>query len=537
MASDEGLRCVVVGGGHNGLVAAALLAKRLGANVTVLERRSQVGGAAVTERPWGPEFDVSALSYVVSLLPAALRDELQLERHGYKVYPQGPYFAPAPDGRALTLPDEPKQRHAEIAKFSGHDADAMTEWDAWLGGLADVLGPLLTTVPPRLGSRRPGDVADVLRLAWRVRGLDVRGVADVTRLFTMSIADVLDWFFESPRVQGLLAVSGIIGTWAGPRSAGTAYVMAHHKIGDVGGGKVGAWGFPEGGMGAVTRALRSAAEAHGVRVRTDAPVQQILVRNGRARGVVLTSGEEMDADVVVAATHPKITFLDHVDRRELPDDFVRDIERWQSRSGTVKVNLAVSKLPEFPSRPGFDPEVHGGTIVLAPSLDHLEVAFQEAAGGRAATRPFADVCIPSVFDRTLCPEGTHIVSMFTQWVPNEWARKPDPAALDAYADRVVDAMEEVAPGFRDSVLHRQVIGPYEMEQEYGLIGGNIFHGELSPAQLFHLRPAPGYCDYRTPIRGLYQCSSATHGGGGVTGIPGMNVVGRIRADMKARRIS
>jgi phytoene dehydrogenase-like protein len=531
----DDLQCVVVGGGHNGLVAAALLAKRLGAHVTVLERRSQVGGAAITETPWGPEFKVSALSYVVSLLPAALRHELQLERHGYKVHPQGPYFAPSPDGRALALPDEPKLRGEEIAKFSRHDADAISEWDAWLGGLAGALGPLLTTVPPHLGSRQAADIAEQLRLAWKLRGLGVRGVADVTRLFTMSIADVLDWFFESPRVQGLLAVSGIIGTWAGPRSPGTAYVMAHHKIGDIGGDKVGAWGFPEGGMGAVTGALRRAAESHGVVIRTDASVQQILVRNGRARGAVLTSGEEVLGDVVVAATHPKITFLEHVDRRELPDEFRRDIERWRSRSGTVKVNVAVSKLPEFTARPGFDPDVHGGTIVLAPSLDHLEVAFQEAVGGRAATRPFADVCIPSVFDKTLCPEGTHIVSMFTQWVPHEWAAKPDPAALDAYAGRVVDAMDEVAPGFRDSVLHRQVIGPYEMEHEYGLVGGNIFHGELSPSQLFHLRPAPGYADYRTPVRGLYQCSSATHGGGGVTGIPGMNVVARIRADLRAPR--
>jgi phytoene dehydrogenase-like protein len=534
MAGAEGLRCVVVGGGHNGLVAAALMAKRLGAQVTVLERRSQVGGAAITETPWGPEFKVTALSYVVSLLPPSLRRELQLERHGYKVHPQGPYFAPSPDGRALALPDDPRRRHEEISRFSRHDADAMVQWDAWLGGLADVLGPLLTTVPPRLGSRRPADISDQVRLAWRLRGLGVRGVADVTRLFTMSIADVLDWFFESPRVQGLLAVSGVIGTWAGPRSAGTAYVMAHHKIGDVGDGKVGAWGFPEGGMGAVSNALRSAAAEHGVLVRTDAAVERILTANGRARGVVLTSGEELRADLVVAATHPKITFLEHLERRELPDDFVRDIERWQSRSGTVKVNLAVSKLPEFTSRPGFDPDVHGGTIVLAPSLDHLELAFQEAVGGRAATRPFADVCIPSVFDRSLCPEGTHIVSMFTQWVPHGWAQKPEAAALDAYAERIVDAMDEVAPGFRDSVLHRQVIGPHEMEQEYGLVGGNIFHGELSPSQLFHLRPAPGYADYTTPIRGLYQCSSATHGGGGVTGIPGMNVVGRIRADLGAR---
>ncbi len=543
MARDE-LRVVVVGAGHNGLVAAALLAGRLGADVTVLERRSQVGGAAVTEQPWGPEFKVTALSYVVSLLPPSLVRELDLQRHGYHVYPQGPYFAPYPDGRYLALPDDRARRHAEIAKFSRRDADAIDRWDAWLGALARELGPLLSTIPPTLGSARLPDVRDTAQLAWRLRRLGVRGVADVTRLFTMSIADVLDWFFESPQMQGLMAVSGIIGTWAGPRSAGTAYVMAHHKIGDVGGetasgtnGKLGAWGFARGGMGAVTRAIRRAAEERGARVRTDAPVARILVRNRRAVGVALATGEEIPADVVVAATHPRITFLEHVDRYALPEQFVTDIERWRSRSGTVKINVAVSKLPEFAAKPGFDPDVHGGTIVLAPSLEHLEVAFQEAVGGWAATRPFADVCIPSVFDRTLCPDGTHVVSMFTQWVPHEWASEPQPAHLDAYADRVVDAMDQVAPGFRDSVLHRQVIGPYEMEHEYGLVGGNIFHGELSPSQLFHLRPAPGYADYRTPIARLYQCSSATHGGGGVTGIPGTNVVHQITADLRASRRS
>jgi phytoene dehydrogenase-like protein len=484
----------------------------------------------VTERPFGPDYRVTALSYVVSLLPPRLVRELRLERFGYRVYPQGPYFAPHARGGYLQLPHDPARRRAEIAKFSGRDADAIERWDAWMGELAAVLGPLLGTVPPRLGSKRPGDLAAQALLAWRLRRLDTRRVADATRLFTLSMADLLEEFFESPEVQGVLSVSGVIGTWAGPRSAGTAYVMAHHHIGDVGDGQLGGWGFPAGGMGAVTQAMAAAASAFGAEIRTAAPVRRISTRGGRVTGVVLEGGEELLADLVVATTHPRVTFLEQLDRGELPADFVADIERWRSRSGTVKVNLAVDRLPEFSAKPGFDPEVHGGTIVLAESLDDLEGAFQDAVAGRPSAVPFADICIPSVFDRTLAPEGHHVVSMFTQWVPHAWAGKPMTDELEAHADRVVARVEAVAPGFSASILHRQVLGPYQLEHEYGLVGGNIFHGELSPSQLFHTRPAAGYADYRTPVRGLYQAGSATHGGGGVTGIPGRNVVRQIRRD-------
>jgi len=252
-------------------------------------------------------------------------------------------------------------------------------------------------------------------------------------------------------------------------------------------------------------------------------------------GVVLAGGEEVTAPAVVAATHPRTAFLDLVDRAELPSDFVSDIERWQTRSGTVKINLAVDRLPEFTAKPGVDPEVHGGTIVLAESLDDLEGGFQDAVAGRASTRPFADIAIPSVLDPTLAPEGRHVVSMFTQWVPQEWAASPDPAGLAAHADRVIARVEAVAPGFTGSILHRQVIGPHEMEQEYGLVGGNIFHGELSASQLFHLRPAPGYADYRSPVAGLYQAGSATHGGGGVTGIPGRSAARTLLRDRRRAR--
>jgi phytoene dehydrogenase-like protein len=437
---------------------------------------------------------------------------------------------PYPDGRSLQLPSEPARRYAEIAKFSTADADAMTRWDDWLHGLADVLAPLLTAVPPRLGSTRPADLLSQARLAWQLKELGVRGVADVTRLFSMSVADLLDDFFESPEVLGVLSVSGVIGTWAGPRSPGTAFVMAHHKIGDVGDGELGSWGFPEGGMGGLTAAMASSARSFGAEIRTEAPVARIVTTNGRVSGVVLESGEELTAPIVVTTAHPRISFLQLVDRDQLPEEFVADIERWNTRSGTVKVNVAVDRLPEFTAKPGFDPEVHGGTIVLARSLDEVEAAFQDAVAGRGAARPFADICIPSVFDPTLAPEGHHIVSMFSQWVPPSWAGAPMETELDAYADRLVETVDEVAPGFKSSILHRKVIGPHEMEHEYGLVGGNIFHGELSPNQLFHLRPAAGYADFRTPIRGLYQAGSATHGGGGVTGIPALQAVRQIRRD-------
>jgi phytoene dehydrogenase-like protein len=524
---------IVIGGGHNGLVAGAYLA-RAGKRTVVLERRHVVGGAAVTEQPWGPDYRVTMLSYVVSLLPAAIRRDLRLDRFGYRVYPQGPYFVPYPDGRSLQLPDDPVRRHEEIAKFSDKDAVAYERWDEWLRNLAAVLGPLLEAVPPRLGSRRPADLRGQAALLWRLRPtLSVRGVADVTRLFTMSIADLVADSFESPEMQGVLSVSGVIGTWAGPRSPGTAFVMAHHKLGDVD-GALGSWGFPEGGMGGLTAATAAAAQSFGAEIRTETTVDRIAVDHGRVAGVVVDGGEELTAPLVVTTIHPRLAFLRLLDRRDLPPDFVDDIERWNTRSGTVKINLAVDRLPRFTSHPEFDPDVHGGTIVLARSLDEIETAFQDAVTCRPAARPFADICIPSVFDRTLAPEGHHIVSMFTQWVPHEWAASPRPAELESYADTVVTTMEEVAPGFTDSILHRTVIGPYEMEHTYGLVGGNIFHGELSPSQLFHMRPAPGWADFRTPITGLYQAGSATHGGGGVSGIPALNAVRQIERDERRR---
>ncbi|HEY1616717.1 MAG TPA: NAD(P)/FAD-dependent oxidoreductase, partial [Streptosporangiaceae bacterium] len=478
---------VVVGGGHNGLVAAAYLA-RSGLRTLVCERRDVVGGAAVSEQPFGPDFTVTSLSYVVSLLPPDLVRDLRLASHGYHVFPQGPYFAPRADGQHLRLPYDEAERHAEISKFSAKDADAYEEYEAYLAGLGAVLGPMLDEIPPRLGSKRPKDLWQQSLLLRHLRKLDTRGAVDVTRLLTGSIADLIDRYFESDAMRGLLSVSGVIGTWAGPRSAGTAYVMLHHHIGDTG-GQAGAWGFPRGGMGGVTQALASAARSFGAEIRTGAEVARINSAGGRVTGVTLASGAEISAPTVVTTAHPKISFLRLMDPADLPADFVTDIRTWQTRSGTVKINLALDRLPVFASHPEPDPQVHGGTIVLAESLDDIENAYQQAVAGQPSTAPFADICIPSVFDDSLAPPGKHVMSMFTQWVPHTYADEPDEAALAAYADRMIARVEAVAPGFTDSVLHRQVIGPHQMQQEYGLIGGNIFHGELSLGQMFHARPA------------------------------------------------
>jgi phytoene dehydrogenase-like protein len=524
---------VVIGGGHNGLVAAAYLA-RSGLNTVVCERRELVGGAAVSEHPFGPDYTVTSLSYVVSLLPPGLVRDLGLARHGYHVYPQGPYFAPRSDGRYLALPDDPAERRAQIAKFSAHDARGYEDYQAHLARLGAILGPLLDEIPPRLGSRRPPDLWRQGLLLRHLRKLDERGAVDVTRLLTGSIADLVERYFESDALRGLLSVSGVIGTWAGPRSAGTAYVMLHHHIGDTD-GQAGAWGFPRGGMGGVTSALAAAARSFGAEIRTGAEVARIRTRAGQVTGVTLASGEDIDAATVVTTAHPQISFLRLLDPAVLPAGFVADIRGWQTRSGTVKINLALDRLPVFASHPEVDPQIHGGTIVLAESLHDIETAFADAVSGRPSSAPFADICIPSVFDDSLAPAGQHVMSMFTQWVPHQYADAPVDSELSAYADRVIARVEAVAPGFTDSILHRQVIGPHQMQEEYGLIGGNIFHGELSLGQMFHARPAAGYADLRTPVRGLYQAGSATHGGGGVTGIPGRNVVRQVLADARSAR--
>jgi phytoene dehydrogenase-like protein len=529
---------IVVGGGHNGLVAAAYLAQH-GARTVVLESRHKTGGAADTMCPWddAPDIRVTTLSYVMSLMPPSIQRDLQLDRFGYKIHPQGMGYLPHPSGKSIVQHEDEARTRESLAQFSKRDADAYFEFEAWIGRIANIMGPLLMQTPPNLGSKKPGDIKDIAQLGWQLRKeVDPSTVADITRLFTMSATDLLDRWFESPVVKGFMAVNGIIGTWAGPDAPGTAYVLMHHSVGDIGDGQIASWGYPEGGMGAVSAACESSARFFGAEIRTNARVGKILTDDGRARGVILADGEELHAPIVVTAIHPKITFLEQLERSELPDGFVNDMEHWKTRSGTVKINLALAELPEFTADPGFDPQIHGGAIQVLDDDEYLERAFQEARFGKAATLPFSDTAIPTVFDKTLAPEGTHVMSMFTQWVPQEWADEDGhDADLEAYADRLIDRVNDVAPNFKGAITHRQIIGPKQMQDEWGLIGGNIFHGELTVDQLFHMRPAPGYADYRTPISGLYQASSATHAGGGVTGMPGHHCVREILKDRALKK--
>jgi phytoene dehydrogenase-like protein len=530
---------IIVGGGHNGLVSGGYFA-RDGLRTVVLEARDKTGGAADTSAPFPehPDIKVTTYSYVMSLMPPTIIRELRLKEFGYDVTPFGPYFQAFPDGRAITVyADDAAKSYDSIAQFSKKDADAMPQWEAWLQSVADILGPIMLHVPPKVGSLSIGDLLPQMQTAWKMRKLGVRGVGDVTRLFTMSVTDLLNDWFESDEIKAMLAINGVIGTWAGPDEPGTAYVMLHHSIGDVGDGHLGSWGFQQGGMGGVSDSIRKAAESYGCEIRTGARVKKILVRNGRTVGVALDDGQELRAPVVVTCVHPKVGFLDLIDRHELPPDFVWDIERWKTRSGVVKINVAISELPDFVAKPGSElQDHHTGSVELCFSPAFAERAFQDAHMDRKpSVAPFVDGTIPTTLDKQLAPDGVHVFSMFTQWVPDDWNTEPHRDELDAYAKRIFDLYDELAPNFKSSIIDYQVIGPYDMEQELGLIGGNIFHGELSVDQLFHMRPAPGYADYRTPIRGLYHGSSATHAGGGVNGIPGWQAYRQAKKDKAATK--
>jgi phytoene dehydrogenase-like protein len=509
---------IVVGGGHNGLACAAYLA-RAGLDVLVLERRPVLGGAAVTEEPW-PGYRISTASYVVSLMPPRIVGELGLKRFGYRVSVLEPdYWVPYPDGTSLTLWGDLERTCAEIGRLSKRDADAYPEFDRHLSRLGRLVHDLLFVVPPNL---RLGDLPRWVSMAARLRRWTGRDVAEIVRLFTVSAADFLDEWFEDERVKGALATQAIIGAWCGPMSPGSAYVLLHHWMGEVD-GHPGAWGWVHGGMGAVSRSLSESAVAAGAEVRMDAPVQRVTVSGGRAAGVELSDGSILRAGRVVSSAHPVTTYLDLVGEEHLPDQVVRDVRRYRSRSGSVKVNLGLAELPRPSAWEGPVPgDPHLGLIAISPSIQYLERAWDDAKYGRTSEHPYIEAVFPTVFEPELAPAGKHVALCFTQFGPYELAEGSWETERDAYGTKVVRTLGEYCPNLEAAVEHMEVLPPPDIEERFGLLGGNIFQGDMSPDQMFSFRPIPGYGDYRTPIDGLFLCGSGTHPGGGVMAVPGRN---------------
>ncbi|HKE54037.1 MAG TPA: NAD(P)/FAD-dependent oxidoreductase [Actinomycetota bacterium] len=520
---------VIIGGGHNGLACAAYLAKA-GLDVLVLEKRDVVGGAAATEEPW-PGYRVSSASYVVSLMPPQVVRELDLKRNGYEVSIISPdYFVPFPDGTSLTLWGETERDAAAIARFSRHDAEAYVAFDRYFEHVARLLKDLLFVVPPNMNLR---DLPKWAATAGRFRRWSGRDVHETVRLFTMSAADFLDEWFEDERVKGALATQAIIGGWCGPMTPGSAYVLMHHWIGEID-GHAGAWGWVKGGMGGVSSAMARAARAAGAEVRTDAEVDRVAITtSGRAVGVSLSDGSLVRSQRVVSSAHPITTYRDLIGEERLPGDVVRDVRRYRTRSGSVKLNVALSELPAFPS---WDQEgdLHRGLAAVSPSIEYLERAWDDAKYGRMSEHPYVEVVFPTAHEpEGLAPKGKHLMLAFSQYGPYELREASwDDGGREEFGSRVLKALGEFAPSLEDAVEHLEVLTPRDIEARFGLLGGNIMQGELTPDQLFSFRPIPGHGDYRTPIAGMYLCGSGTHPGGGVMGVPGRNAASVILRDHK-----
>ncbi len=523
---------VVIGGGHNGLACAAYLA-HAGLDVLVLERREVLGGAAVTEEPW-PGYRISSASYVVSLMPQRIVDELRLKRHGYEVSIITPdYFVPFSDGTSLTLWGDVARDAENIARFSKKDADAYVEFDRYFDRAAGLLKDLLFVVPPNVRMR---DVVSWVRTAGKVRKWTGRDVHEVIRLFTMSAADFLDEWFEDERVKGAMATQAVIGAWCGPMSPGSAYVLMHHWIGEVD-GHAGAWGWVLGGMGGVSRAIARAAESAGAEIRTNAEVQRVAIDgSGRVVGVELVDGTLIGARRVVSGAHPITTYLDLVGEDRLPEDVVKDVKRFRTRSGSVKVNVAVSELPSFPS---WDQEgdLHRGLAAVSPSIEYLERAWDDAKYGQTSEHPYVEVVFPTAHEDGLAPKGKHVMLAFCQFGPYELRDGSWDTERERFGARVIETLGEFAPNLAGSVEHMEVLAPPDIEARFGLLGGNIMQGELSPDQMFSFRPIPLYGDYRSPVPGLYLCGAGTHPGGGVMAVPGRNAATVVLQDHKRGRLA
>jgi len=511
---------IVVGGGHNGLVTAAYLAKA-GKRVLVLERRYQPGGACVTEEVW-PGYRVSVASYLSSLLSPKVTADLELEKFGYKVDAKDPaFFSPFPDNRYLFMWQDRNKTLGEIAKFSRHDAEVYPAYEEHLERLSIVVESLLHVTPPVFPPKGVFDLPEYLKLLGKMRGLSAKEIVGLVKIFTQSAAEFLDEWFENEEIKVTLATDGVIGANGGPRSPGTAYILLHHCMGGVAGHR-GLWGFVRGGMGAISNSIAASAKAAGAEIRTDAEVQTIKIENGRARGVVLRSGEEFDAPLVASNLDPKRTFLSLVDQRHLDAEFLDQIHKYRCEGTSIKINLAVSALPNFRALPGTLGPQHRATMHICPDIDYVEKAWDDAKYGRPSKSPLLELTSPTQYDLSLAPAGKHIIGIFLQYAPYRLREGTWDELRDPFTRRVLEIIDDYAPGFSSGVEHVQTLTPLDLEREYGLTGGNIFHGEMSIDQMFMLRPVSGWARYRTPIRGLFMCGSGTHPGGGVMGTPGHN---------------
>jgi phytoene dehydrogenase-like protein len=520
---------IVIGGGHNGLVNAAYLA-RAGKKVLVLERRYVLGGAACTEEIF-PGFKFSVCSYVVSLLRPEIIRDLDLPRHGLEILPLDGTFTPMPNGDHLWRVNDHGQTHREIARHSKLDAEAYDEFGKSMQAMCRFVKPILSMVPPDPATLNPKELMKLLFLGRRFQGLTSEDKYNQVQLMTMSAINFLDQWFETDVLKATMSASGIIGTFLGVRSPGTAYVLLHHYMGEID-GAFRSWGFARGGTGAISNAIADAAREAGVEIRTQAPIAQIIVKHGKARGVVLASGDEIYADIISSSVDPRLTFVKMIEKGNLPEDFLEEINRYKFRGSSGKVNLALDALPNFKAMPG--PGAHlRGAISISPSVEYMERAYDDAKYGNFSRRPYIDMVIPTLTDPSVAPPGKHILSCFVQYAPYKLRPGLDwDDQKEAFGDNVINTIAEYAPNIKDIILYKQVITPLDLEREWGLTEGNIFQGELSLEQLFFLRPVPGYAQFRTPIKNLYMCGSATHPGGGIMGGPGRLAALEILKDFK-----
>ncbi len=519
---------IVIGAGHNGLVNAAYLA-RAGRKVLVLERRHVVGGAAVTEEVF-PGFKFSVCSYVVSLLRPEIIRELDLPRHGLEILPLDGTFTPMPDGNYLWRVNDHAKTRREIARHSKLDAEAYDEYGKAMVDMGRFVKPILDMTPPDPTSLEPRGLMDLLALGRRFQALSDDDKYNQIQLMTMSASDFLDQWFETDVLKATMSASGIIGTFLGVRSPGTAYVLLHHYMGEID-GAFRSWGLSRGGTGAISESIAGAAREAGVEIRTGTGVSKIIVKDGAAVGVVLENGDYLTSQVVSSSVDPNLTFLKMIGDEHLPAEFVSDVKRYKYRGSSGKVNLALDALPSFTCKPG--PGAHlRGAISISPSVNYMERAYDEAKYGRYSRQPYIDIVIPSLTDPSVAPPGKHVMSCFVQYAPYHLREGNWDDHREAFGDTVVNTIAQFAPNIKDVIRHRQVLTPLDLEREWGLTEGNIFQGELTLEQLFFLRPAPGWAQYRTPIKNLFMCGSATHPGGGIMGAPGRNAAVRMLRETK-----